>query len=223
MIITTKISMDLAIQDIRAPRVHAVQNDAYTRNIEISLFAGGATYTPPEGITAAISYIKPDGKGGIYDSMPDGSAAFSITGSIILIRLAPQVLTTPGVVKLAVRLIKELSEICTFAVEVDVQKQPGSGLEPETYVNLSGILPASGWTPYKYLGTDGKGNVVVRDTADGPGVASVKSVYTENLITVTETLEDGTVNTYEIPVENGFPTKIQGNGKSVDLIWEGWS
>lgn len=217
------INVDIGQRTV-TPLVGAVQGEKAGRTLYLSIKAGAIAWTIPDGTTVIARYRKPDGTSGNYDTLPDGSEACGVTSdNKVKVILAPQVCTVPGIVKLNVGLLNGDKEISTFAIDVDVQANPGVSVTSEDYVNVSGMLPVSGWTPYKYLGTDGAGNVVVRDASTGPGVASIKSVYTDGLITITETLEDGTVNTYEVTVTDGYPTKVSGNGSSVDLAWEGWS
>ena len=82
MIITSKIEMDLALSG-QTPEVEAVQDDKYSRNLEVSLLAAGTPWEVPAGTYAVVRYMKPDGTGGSYDTLPDGSAACSISGSAI--------------------------------------------------------------------------------------------------------------------------------------------
>lgn len=137
MIITSKIKMDLALRGVTAP-VNAVQDDKYSRNLEITLLANGTPWAPPSGTTAVVRYKKPDGTGGNYDTLPDGTAACSISGNVATVALAPQVLTVPGMVYLSVGLVCAEAEIHTFAVRIDVQPNPGIDVASEDYVNVSG-------------------------------------------------------------------------------------
>lgn len=48
-------------------------------------------------------------------------------------------------------------------------------------------------------------------------------VQTESLVTVTETMADGTVNKYEMPLDaSGRPTKIIAGGTEFAMTWEGF-
>ena len=79
MIITHKIKVDLV-----SPRpkevINAVQSDAYCRKIEIAVVACGVAVEFPESVSVRGSYRKADGTRGIYDTMPDGTAAGSVAG-----------------------------------------------------------------------------------------------------------------------------------------------
>ena len=220
--VTKSVQTDLAYRSV-TPLVGAVQGEKSGRVIKIYLTENGSAWSVPSGTAVIIRYRKPDGTAGNYDTLPDGTTAYSFSGSNCSITLAPQVCTVPGIVKLNVGLLNGDKEISTFAIDVDVQANPGVDSVSEDYVNVSGMLPVTGWEPYKYLGTDGNGTVVVRDASTGPGVASIKSVKTDNAITITETLESGTVNTYTVTLTDDVPTSISGPGGSIDFAWEGWS
>ena len=55
MQVTTKITVDMTRQNV-GQRVNAVQGDGNTRLVEITLLSGGAPWTLPEGVEAAIAY-----------------------------------------------------------------------------------------------------------------------------------------------------------------------
>lgn len=168
MIVTHKIKMDLS-EGGEMPRINIVQNDKYTRNIEISLFSDGKKWLIPEGITGVVHYLKPDGTGGSYDVLPDGATACITTDNTLTIALAPQVCTAEGIVRLAVSMIKGQAELHTFSILVYVRSNPEINSASETYVSLSGVLPYGNWTPNMFLGTDANGNVVVKNAPEGSG------------------------------------------------------
>lgn len=167
MIITHKIEMDMQRRPPR-PAVNVVQDDKYSRNLEFTLTSGGASWEPPSNAAVFVSYRKPDGTGGEYNALPDGSVAGSIAGNVVTVALAPQVCTVPGVVYLAVSLVSGKRELHTFVVEVCVQKKPGSDtMKSEDYFKAVGFLTDSGWTPNMVLGTDEQGNVIPVDPSFG--------------------------------------------------------
>lgn len=218
-----EINVDVAQRTI-TPILGAVQGEKSSRTFQLALMKGLLPWEMPDGTRVIIRYRKPDGKAGNYDTLPNGEPAYSIPDSShVKITLAPQVCTVPGIVKVNVGLLSGDAELSTFAIDIDVQANPGVDAVSEDYVNISGMLPVTGWEPYKYLGTDANGTVVVRDASTGPGVSSIKSVKTDSAITITETLESGTVNTYTVTLTDNVPTRISGPGGSVDIAWEGWS
>lgn len=162
MVITHKIKIDLSVARTEK-RIEVAQGDKYSRDVEISLYAAGAAWSVPEGAVAFFQYEKPDGKGGIYNKLPDESSAFVISGNKITARLAPQVCNVPGITMASVSLIMGTSEINTFPFAISVRKTPGVNSVSDDYVNANGFLPASGWNPGLVLRTDENGNVVAED------------------------------------------------------------
>lgn len=142
MIITNKVKLDLQTPGI-LPTIHAVQNDSYSRNLEITLFSDRKPFIFPENGTVAIRYKKSDGKGGEYDTLPDGSAAWWAERNILTIALAPQVLTTPGSVHLSVSLIAEGKQLSIFPIHLAVAPiAAGKIAKSENYFYITGLLPA---------------------------------------------------------------------------------
>ena len=142
MIITNKINMDLQLHK-PTPVVCAVQQDSCSRNLEITLFSNGKRFSIPASAAILIRYRKSDGTGGEYDTLPDGSPAWSVKGSTLTVTLAPQVLTAFGAVMLSVTLIDEVTQLSTFQIKLDVHplsKAPRP--ESQNYYNVTGFLPA---------------------------------------------------------------------------------
>lgn len=163
MIITTKIKTDFVLQG-PGEQVHAVQDDKYSRNLEISLFAGGVAVAPEGDVSVLVRYVKPDGTGGEYDTLPDGTAACSLNGNVLTVALAPQVLTVAGRVRLSVALISAAAELHTFSIPVHVAANPKLQATSEDYYKVTGILASSGWTPNAIMGTDDQGRVCIIET-----------------------------------------------------------
>lgn len=135
-IVSKTIDMDLAVRGI-TPVVHAVQGDV-NRVLYVNFFENKTPYNV-EGLSYTIQYSKPDGTGGSYDTLPDGTAAGTLFGTTGGFSLAPQVLTVPGIVKINVALINSQRTIHTFSVTIDVEKNPGYGFESDDYVNIGGV------------------------------------------------------------------------------------
>lgn len=228
MIITHKLqSMDLAHKQ-NTSRVDVVQDDKYSRDVEFTLTSNGVAWQIPDGTTAIVRYKKPDGTGGNYDTLPDGSTAYQINGNVLTVSLAPQVCTVSGSVQLSVGLIKGNAEINTFSVNIVVHPNPGAEYQSEDYIRLSGAVPNSGWTPNMYLGTDASGNVVAKEGTsggggtsgkDGVGIQSVEQTTTStedggtNIVTVAKT--DGTSSTFQVKNGSKGSTGPKGtDGKS---------
>lgn len=140
MILTHKISLSLDHRGDR-PCVDAVQGDT-ARAVEISLLDCGAAWLVPDGTTAVVRYRRVrSGAGGIYDTMPDGTAAYAVRESGVTVLLAPQVLAVAGPVELQVTLIKDGAELTCFGFLVSVEGNL-TDMDPdeESYVNLSALI-----------------------------------------------------------------------------------
>ena len=122
------LRMDLARCGCR-PIVAAVQGEANTRVLVVSLFDNGIAWAPPEGTTAAVAFQKPDGTKGLYDTLPDGAtSAVTIDGSVATAILAPQVLTCAGTVLASIVFYDEdLDTLATFPFKITVEANPAAG------------------------------------------------------------------------------------------------
>ena len=135
MIITHKVKMDLMQREV-TPRVDVVQGDVCTRVLELALFSGGKEWLVPEGVSIAVRYAKPDKTKGYYDTMPDGTAAWSAWDNQIAVMLAPQMMTVDGAVMAQVEMIRETKLLATFTIQVYVNANPAIGaIKSTNYVN----------------------------------------------------------------------------------------
>lgn len=124
------------------PGFDAVCGDRYTRELEIALYAGDAAWEVPAEVSVTIRYQKPDGTAGYYDLLPDGTAAWGISGNVVTVTVAPQALSVPGCVILTVCLAAGEREVSTFQILMNVR--PAVGLaesESGDYWYLAGSLP----------------------------------------------------------------------------------
>lgn len=162
MISTTKIEMDVSRNIGKfVPSIDVVQDDRYSRNIEITVLSNG-TAASLIGKRALIRYVKADGTGGNYDALPDGTPAFTISGNVLTVALAPQVCTFPGIVKMAVAINDGETYLHTFPLDIKVHRNPGLEVVSENYLKMLGTVPDSGWPENMYLGTDKDGKVIAR-------------------------------------------------------------
>lgn len=135
MIITNKINV--YVHQNGEYRLDAVQGDT-GRVVQLSLYTGDGSWPLPEGAAVQIRYRKPDGTGGFYDTLPDGSCAYRVEENRVVFALAPQMLTVPGEVEAQVLLLWKKQELATFTIRLQIQEDPSVGvLESEDFVNLS--------------------------------------------------------------------------------------
>ena len=115
----------------------AVQGES-GRGVLLRLYDEGGVWTPDAGMKAMIRFKKPDGTGGVYDTLPDGTGAWKFDGNELAVALAPQVLAVPGVVQMQVVLTLEDQELSTFMIHIHVEEDPSlDALESTDYVNLT--------------------------------------------------------------------------------------
>lgn len=126
-----------------SPVIYAVQDDKYSRCLELTLLANGSPWVIPEDAAVLIRYLKSDGKGGEYNTLPDENTAWTAEENVLTLTLAPQVLTCPGVVNLAVTLMRGQMQVSTFAILICVEPSVGAAAGgSEDYFHVPGFLPA---------------------------------------------------------------------------------
>lgn len=142
MNITHNVHIDLAFapSGISLP-IKVMQGDGYSRSIAFHLTSNGAPWTAPQDVGICVGYYKPDGTGGLYNTLPNGTLAWSIQDNVVSVAIAPQVMTVPGEVELAVSLLSGEAVISTFPVTLYVTPLPGYNGTSENYTKLFGLLP----------------------------------------------------------------------------------
>lgn len=142
MLITKEVTMDLNYR--QAPIVmDALQGDT-GRELRIHFTAGGEPWNVPEGGNIVVQYQCEDGSGGVFDTLPDGTPAYSIDENVLTICLAAQLCAVAGSTKLQVTILSGGVQISTVHMEIRVAPQ----LCPETaaadYTNLGQWLEENG-------------------------------------------------------------------------------
>lgn len=207
MLITHKFKMALDRRGVPAT-VDVVQGNKNTRAVEITLFCGNQPWEVPEGVSVMVRFGKPDGTGGTYDTLEDGSSAVTVAGNVITAILAKQVLTVPGCVRAQVELVKDDQEMATFAFVILVEPDPSVGaMDSEDYVNLSGYVSDEVHRIMNDEGVRGAGTFWVHATLDYEAgtaevVESVEEIYAAHeanmdccmLATVTNPVMNGKQN-----------------------------
>jgi len=140
--IITPIRIDMQ-RTARMPEIYAKQGDACTRKVQISLSNGGISWSPGKS-DVAIRFCKSDGTGGIYDKLPDGTKAYTYPttalNDVIIITLAPEVLTCAGDVLVDVVFSGSTEVLATFSFVVHVQESPMAGIAPSNnYYNYQSL------------------------------------------------------------------------------------
>lgn len=179
MIVTHKLIMDLTRRE-KTPCIDVMQDDRYSRDLQIRLQANGMACRLPEDCSALIRFEKADRRKGAYDTMPDGSKAWRIDGDTVTVRLAPQVCTAPGRTKLMVTLLRGDAELSFFTVELNVHKRLEDVSVSEDYVSIERFVPqpetAAAGQFLKVLAVDKNGRITAMETAEAAGVEG-KTAY----------------------------------------------
>lgn len=136
MILTHKITLSLNSRD-GIQSIDAVQGDT-VRAVELTLMENGLAWPVPEDVRAVVRYRRIyGGSGGVYDSLPDGAAAWSVSDNKVTVQLAPAVLAVPGPVEVQVTLTQGDAELTCFSFLIHVQGNLGENEDGESYVNLN--------------------------------------------------------------------------------------
>ena len=143
--ITHKLTMDLEIK-APTPWIEIPCGDVNTRKIRFLLKANQMPWSVPEDAVVLVCFSKPDGTGGEYDTMPDGTSAWEAVDNTLTISLAPQVLTVTGSIMLYTSIRKEEKVLNTFGVEIRVCASDDDGKEnridrSEDYVYTTRVMP----------------------------------------------------------------------------------
>ena len=106
--------------------------------MEITLLSGGAAWQPPADADAAIAYYQPGGSKGLYNKLADGTPAIAISGNVVTVILAPQMLTMSGTVQATLVFDDaKLNRLTTFPFSVSVASNPAAGAQKvEDYLRL---------------------------------------------------------------------------------------
>lgn len=140
--IKSKITMELQQRSWHPP-VDVVQNDRYMRVLELTLTDGGESWTIPTDAAVLIRYLRGDGTGGAYDTLADGTSAWRVSGNVLTVVLAPQVLAVSGPVRIWVTLIQAEQQISSFDLALNVTALcEGEPEEDGVFLNITGFLPA---------------------------------------------------------------------------------
>lgn len=130
------ISMDFAVHGV-APRVFGKQDDSLSRLVRISLSSNGVAWTIPSDAIFMLRYRTPSGGVGLYDTLPNGSSAFSVAGNQITVVLVDQIFAAAGVAECDLRIISDGAGASTWTFLVDVDRGPtGDNIVSSDYINV---------------------------------------------------------------------------------------
>lgn len=132
--IESSINIDLS-RHYEVKVIHAVQGDQNSRCVSASIYNNGISWAIPASVTDAfVTYSKPDGTGGSYSKLPDGTNACTWNGNIITAVFAPQVLTCPGAVTAGIKLTNNSGDVLqTFSFIISVEASADSSVISQDY------------------------------------------------------------------------------------------
>lgn len=168
MTVNHQLTIDLVRPGV-TPRLYAMQHDANTRVVAITLTAAGQPWAIPQGADFALSYRKSDGTRGFYRELEAGVSAVSVSGSTVSVTLAPQVLSYPGIVDAALICTdSEGKRIGAFPFEISVAADPAAGEESsDDYFNPADALRYTPQTLTESQKRQARANIGVSDPIGG--------------------------------------------------------
>ena len=141
MNVNQNVSLNLTADGI-PPRLHMVQGDSNTRTIVASLWDDSQPYDVPAPAAVMMRFRKPDGTGGLYD-VTEGGAKISVSGNVVTVPVATQLLTVAGVVFAQVDVYGAATgaaaeKLATFrlAIEVAPSVYPDAPIISSDYYNI---------------------------------------------------------------------------------------
>ena len=137
MQVTSQITIDLAAPGL-LPVLEGVQGDS-ARAVALTLTENGKPWEIPQDARVMVRYCHENGQGGVFDTLPDGKAAYSFTGNVLTLTLPAQVWGARGIVRVQAVLVRQDRQLSVFAFEALCEKAC-AGQPQDAYTNLSGWL-----------------------------------------------------------------------------------
>lgn len=145
MMITHNLTLDL-LKPAISERIHVKQGDTLSHSLRILLCENGAAWPIPAEASPVVRWFAFDPDSGesargIYDTLPDGTHAWTFAENQLDILTVPGMFALPGVVQADVVLISGEKTLATFNFEFYVNRAPADGTEPEiqNYYKVSSL------------------------------------------------------------------------------------
>lgn len=212
MKVTNIVNIDLSIRQ-NIPFVDAVQGDS-ARAIEFRLFDKGQPFNVPDGSAVLIRYKRPDGFGGVYDTLPNGETAYSIITNKVTAVLSPTALGVAGNVDFQVSVSNEGKTVSAFSLEIRVDADPSfDSVDAEDYINIEQFVTEKSKENAPYIGENGNWWVNQEDTGVKAGGGSGGGTGTDGFSPVANVTQTDSGATITITDKNGTTTATVTNGK----------
>ena len=228
------ITIDMVRKGV-TPRVYAMQFDTDTRNVQVQMLSNGEPWEPPQGAVISLSYRKSDGTKGFYNLLEENVSAVHVSGNLVTVTLAKQVLTVAGKVDAALIVHSGDLRIATFPFEIHVTADPSAGkTDSDDYFNPEASAKnAVLYVPQELteeqkaqarenIGAAAKGEIDDGDTGGGSIAALTgwEIVQASDAVSLNYTLEDGSEHTDVITLDaNGYPVSITHDGIAAPGTW----
>lgn len=243
MLVISEITIDV-LNAGNPPRVYAMQGDSNSRAVKINLKNNGQPLVVPDGAWGVVRYHREDGQGSSYDTTPFGVACV-FGESDVTVLLSQNLTAANGLAHVSVDIKTENSSLHTFSFDLMVEKNPGIFQSESGGYYVAGVVPDSGWSADKYLGTDSSGKVVTKDPPEsGTGITPEQSAQIQantdaiaelrkdvSSVSITEepqkwtialSLADGITETTVLETDaNNYPTRLTVNGREIPVTVTG--
>lgn len=134
MLLTKEVTMNLNFRE--SPIVlEALQGDS-ARALTVHFYVGETPWEIPGDANILLQYCCEDGTGSIYDTLPDGTSAWSVDGNALTIHLISQVCAVPGCTRVQVTIFSGDKQVSAFPIEIRVTGQVTGEPVDATYCNL---------------------------------------------------------------------------------------
>lgn len=212
MKVTNIVNIDLSIRQ-NIPFVDAVQGDS-ARAIEFRLFDKGQPFNVPDGSAVLIRYKRPDGFGGVYDTLPNGEIAYSIIANKVTAVLSPTALGVAGNVDFQIAVSNEGKTVSAFSLEIRVDADPSfDSVDAEDYINIEQFVTEKSKENAPYIGENGNWWVNQEDTGVKAGGGSGGGTGTDGFSPVANVTQTDTGAVISITDKSGTTTATIVNGK----------
>lgn len=133
--IIKQITVDL-MKPGDTPTIHAVQGEYNIRGIQLILLNEGIPWQVPTDALVTVRYGRINLTGGYYDTLPDGSKAWSIENNTVKILFAPNMMSAAGTVFTQVEILYRDQMLVTFPLRLLVVGNPALDVvDEEMYIN----------------------------------------------------------------------------------------
>lgn len=123
VIVKHKIKMNLTGKEKR-PYIEVMQNDAFSRILEIEVQQNGLPRKLPSTGRILIRYYRPDGVKCAYDTMADGEQAWYLRENVVGILLAPEICAVAGTAVMVLEILEDRERLFSFPVDIWVKENP---------------------------------------------------------------------------------------------------